>query len=272
MDEPYFIGVDGDELGRLRQQDGAWGPETKALWQRAGFARGMHIADLGCGPGFTSMDLAELVGTAGRVTALDKAATFLEFLAAEAKSRGIENVRTVATDLTTLTRIDGALDGAFSRWFLAFLVEHLDHVLDCIYRSLKPGGVLAVMEYLTLESASASPPMRGFDDHTKAWTRYYAAHGGDTTVGSYLPARLRGAGFRVTSIECVGGMAKPDHRWWQWWGRLADDFGEKLAAGGFMSAQALEHLRADWRSASAAPDAFIYTPILVQIVASKPEP
>lgn len=269
MGDEYFIGVDEAELERLREQDAAWRPETHALWQRAGFSAGQHIADLGSGPGFTSMDLAQIVGAAGRVTALDKAATFLDFLAAEAKTRGIGNIRTVVTDLTTLTRIDGALDGAFSRWFFAFLIEDLDHVLECVYRSLKPGGVLAAMEYLTLESTTCSPPLRGFREHTQAWVRYYAGNGGDTTVGTYLPSRLRAAGFEVTSIECVGGMAGARHRWWRWWGRLIQEFGAKFAADGYMTAEALEHLQADWQAASGNPDAFIHTPVLVQIVARK---
>ena len=268
-DDPYFIGVDEGELERLEAQHAAWEPETRALWQRAGFSSGQHIADLGSGPGFTSMDLAGVVGPSGRITALDKAATFLEFLSNEARARKLANVRTVVTDLTTLTQIGGALDGAFSRWFLAFLIADLDHVLQCIYRSLKPGGVVAAMVYLTLDSAKASPPMRGFDAHTQGWSRYYAKYGGDTSVGTYLPAKLTAAGFEVTSIECVGGMARPDHRWWIWWRRLMEDFGEKLVAEGFMGADDLANLRADWSVAAGDPNAFIYTPVLLQIVARK---
>ena len=269
MDEQYLIGADPGELERLRDQHAAWLPETQALWKRAGFAAGQHIADLGCGPGFSSIELAQRVGPSGRVTALDKASTFLEFLDGEARARGVANVRTVVTDLTTLTQIDGALDGAFSRWFLAFLIDDLDHVLQCIHRSLKPGGVLAAMEYLTLESTTSSPPMRGFDAHTQAWIRYYAKYGGDTTVGTYLPSRLAAAGFDVTSIECVGGVARPNDRWWRWWGRLIEDFGEKLVDEGLMAAEEHSGLRHDWREAATNRAAFIYTPVLVQIVARR---
>lgn len=269
MAEEYFIGVDERELERLRHQHAAWDPETRALWKRAGFGTGQHIADLGSGPGFTSLELAEIVGASGRITAVDKAATFLNFLDAQAHAHALGNIRTVVTDVTTLTQIGGALDGAFTRWFLAFLIDDLDHVLQCIHRSLKPGGVVACMEYLTLEAATASPPMRGFDAHTRGWIDYYAKYGGDTSVGAYLPSKLVDAGFAINSIEAVGGMAKPSHRWWSWWRRLSEDFGEKLAEEGFMTRDEVERLEHDWRAAEADPNAFIYTPILLQVVATK---
>jgi hypothetical protein len=111
--------------------------------------------------------------------------------------------------------------------------------------------------------------MRGFDAHTEAWKRYYLGHGGDTEIGRYLPQKLAAAGFSVIEATCVGGMARPGDRWWKWWGRLADDFGETLAADGHMSAEDVAHLRQEWARASLMPDAFIHTPLLLQIVARK---
>jgi SAM-dependent methyltransferase len=267
--ENYFIGVHARELERLREQHAAWAPETHALWKRAGFAPGQHVADLGSGPGFTALDLARHVGPSGRVSAIDKASPFLEFLASEARRQGLDNIRTVEADLTNSRVIEGGFDGAFCRFLLAFLIADLDAVLRCIHESLKPGGTFAAMEYLTLRSATSSPPMRGFDSHTAAWVEYYRMNGADTSIGSYLPQRLAAAGFEVTHIDCVGGMAQPSHRWWTWWGRLVDDFGDKLAADGLMSGDEVRNLRSDWSAAGADPNAFIHTPILAQVVARK---
>jgi hypothetical protein len=123
------------------------------------------------------------------------------------------------------------------------------------------------MEYLTLDAAVCSPPVRGFDAHTRAWIDYYLANGGDTTVGCVLPSRLAACGFEIVSIECVGGMARAGTRWWNWWGRLMTDFGAKLVAGGFMHESERQALEEDWARASDDPLAFIHTPTLVQIVA-----
>jgi ubiquinone/menaquinone biosynthesis C-methylase UbiE len=267
----YFIGVHAREVERLRDQHAAWRPETQALWRAAGFAEGHRIVDLGSGPGFTALDLAEVVGPAGEITALDKAAPYLELARAESRKRALGNVDPLELDLTSIEAIPGPrYDGAFCRFFLAFLIADLDRVLACIYESLKPGGALAAMEYLTLDSATSSPPVRGFDAHTRAWAEYYRANGGDTQVGRYLPERLTRAGFHVTYTTCVGGMARPSHRWWTWWGRLMEDFGHTLVSNGFMTAEALRNLQHDWTLASSNPDAFIHTPLLLQLVARKP--
>jgi ubiquinone/menaquinone biosynthesis C-methylase UbiE len=271
MTDDYFIGVHGRELERLQAQHAAWAPETRSLWSRAGFGPGQRIADLGSGPGFSALELSEVVGSSGSVTAIDKATPYLDFLGAETRRRGLANVRAVESDLLSIDALESApLDGAFCRFLLAFLIADLDRVLGAIYRSLRPGGVFAAMEYLTLRSATASPPMRGFDAHTNAWIEYYLKHGGDTAVGTALPQRLAQAGFELTHAHCVGGMAGPAHRWWAWWGRLITDFGDTLASDGYMTREALRQLQDDWAQRSQQDDAFIYTPVLVQLVAKKP--
>ena len=272
MADDYFIGVHAQELERLREQHAAWKPETDALFRAAGFWPGQRLADLGSGPGFTALELGGLVGPAGSVLALDKASAFLDFLEADAKRRGLSNIRTLDADLRKLDSVEGPLDGAFCRFFLAFLVDDLDAVLATLHRSLKPGGVLAVMEYLNLRSATSVPPMRGFDAHTEAWISYYSRNGGDTAVGTRLPHELTAAGFKIISAASAGGIAAPSHRWWSWWGRLIADFGDTLAADGLMTHADLQQLRQDWTATSQQEKdagAFIHTPILIQIVAQK---
>ena len=67
----------------------------------------------------------------------------------------------------------------------------------------------------------------------------------------------------------MGGKAGAGSLGWKWWGRLIGDFGEKLAADGLMSADDVLALKKDWAAAARQPDAFIYTPILLQVVARK---
>lgn len=270
MADDYFIGVHARELERLRDQHAAWRPETEALCDAAGFSAGQYLADLGSGPGYTAFDLAERAGPSGSVIALDQASPYLSFVNAESARRGLRNLRTMEADVTRVEKLPQPLHGIVCRFVLAFLTADLARVLALVHRSLEPGGVFAAMEYLTLKSTTCSPPLRGFDAHTRAWIDYYEKHGGDTAVGTHLPTALVRAGFELTHITCVGGMAGPSHRWWKWWGRLMEDFGEKLVLEGFMSGEALQHLRHDWAAISTQPQAFIHTPILLQVVARKP--
>ena len=147
MSTDYFIGVNDAEVDRLCTQHEAWRPETDLLWHQAGFASCRSILDLGCGPGFTSMDLARVVGPSGEICAVDKAERFLRSLAERARALGVTNIRTLNADLARRQSISGPFDGVFGRWFLAFLRDDLDVALENIRQSLRPGGVFAAMEY-----------------------------------------------------------------------------------------------------------------------------
>jgi SAM-dependent methyltransferase len=269
MSLDYFIGVNAAEIDRLRTQHEAWKPETSLLWTDGGLASCESIVDLGCGPGFSSVDLARLVGPTREVHAVDKAAAYLSYLNERARRLGISNITTHAADVIRPGALSATHDGAFCRWFLAFLRNDLDVALDNIRQSLRPGGVFAAMEYLTLRSTTCAPPSASFDAHTRAWIEFYAQHGGDSSIGRSLPQRLTAAGFRIRSIRCVGGVAHPQHRWWTWWDRLIRDFGPRFVELGLLRSAEWDELQRDWNMFSQDPNSFIHTPLLLQVVAER---
>ncbi len=266
--EDYFVGVDDREIARLGDQHEAWLPATRALWAAAGFCRGAHLIDLGSGPGFTTFDLAELVGPAGTVCALDKAGYFLQHIERQAVARSITNVLTLNADLVN-DPVAGTFDGAFCRWFLAFLRDDLAAVLENIHGCLRQGGTFAAMEYLTLGSLTSAPRDPAFDAYTHAWELFYADNGGDTNVGANLPLKLARTGFEIANIQSVGGLARPGDRWWGWWGRLICDFGPRFVEIGLLDADEWVGLQEHWRRLSSQPGAFIHTPLMIQIVARR---
>src|SRR5437667_12597218 len=76
----YVLGTHDEELLRLGLQHRVWRPRALDAWRRAGFTVGQTLIDVGCGPGYAAVDLAEIVGPSGRIIALDRSQRFLAAL------------------------------------------------------------------------------------------------------------------------------------------------------------------------------------------------
>jgi len=116
----YVLGTRDDEIARLGLQHRVWRPRALDAWRRAGFSVGQTLLDVGCGPGFAALDLAEIVGPSGKVLAIDRSRRFLDATVAGCRQRGLHNVAPIELDLDegTLPAIEA--DGAWCRWALAF--------------------------------------------------------------------------------------------------------------------------------------------------------
>ncbi len=107
---------------------------------------GQTICDLGCGNGFYSLKLAELVGEEGRVVAVDIQPEMLAMLRSAAETAGFNNIQPVLG-----TEVDPRLpDEAFDLVLLVDVYHEFSHpaeMLAAIHRSLKPTGRIALAEF-----------------------------------------------------------------------------------------------------------------------------
>ena len=120
---------------------------SSALLDRAAVERGMHILDVGCGPGRLALPAAERVAPSGLVTAMDIQAPMLRRLEARMAQRGLTNIRVVHAGAG-----DGVVEeNSFDRAFLVTVLGEIpDRVgaLREIQDALRPGGILSVTEVL----------------------------------------------------------------------------------------------------------------------------
>ena len=139
-DHDYVLGTHDAEIARLGLQHRVWRPRALDAWTRAGFSHGQTLVDVGCGPGYASVDLAEIVGPLGRVVAVDRSRRFLDALALTLEQRGIGNVERHEQDLDEPRFPAVQADGAWARWVFAFVNRPRD-LLARVAGALKPGGV-----------------------------------------------------------------------------------------------------------------------------------
>lgn len=127
------------------------GPERDA-WQHPGQvmdALGIHagsaVADIGCGQGYFTFEFAQRVGAEGKVYAEDIDERDLAAVRSKARERGLTQIEAVlgATDDPRLPA--ASLDAALIMNAYHEFQNH-DAMLEAIYRALKPGGLLALID------------------------------------------------------------------------------------------------------------------------------
>jgi len=141
---PAFIGYFLDSS--LRR----WVQPPDKLIERSGIKPGMIVTDLGCGSGAFTLFAARAVGKQGKVYAVDIQAAMLKQLErklARAENQNIKNTELKQASAYHLPFEDESLD-------LVYMVTVLQEIPDRgramreIKRVLKPGGILAVTEFL----------------------------------------------------------------------------------------------------------------------------
>ncbi len=101
LEKDYVLGTHDEEIARLGLQHAVWRSRATGAWRRAGFTRGQTLMDLGCGRGYATFDLADIVGRDGRVIGIDRSRRFLDVLEAAARARGLAHIETLELDLAT---------------------------------------------------------------------------------------------------------------------------------------------------------------------------
>ncbi|MDH3251969.1 MAG: class I SAM-dependent methyltransferase, partial [Ignavibacteria bacterium] len=194
----YLLGVDQSELERLRFQHEVWKPVTDAFLDRIGVKTGWKCLDVGAGPGLVALDLRRRVGEVGEVTALEPSKLYRDWLREEADRRAYANVRLLEGTAESVSLTPDYYDLIFSRWVIAF-VQDAERFLKPLMSALRPGGVIAVQDYM-YEGLALFPRGGAFDRIPGTVRAYYESVGGDPYVTASLPGIFRSNG--IQTMEC----------------------------------------------------------------------
>ena len=137
---------------------------------------GESIADLGAGSGYFTFLLAQTVGPAGKVYAVDIDKDMTHLVAKKSKEHGAKNVEVI------LAKPDDPLlpEGSVDLVFTSNTYHHIEHRVAYFAgarRALRPGGRLAIIEY-----------------DRRSWTTGLFKH---YTPGEFIKREMEQAGYRL---------------------------------------------------------------------------
>jgi ubiquinone/menaquinone biosynthesis C-methylase UbiE len=118
-------------------------PVTRALIEDAGIRDGQTVLDVAGGPGEPSLTIAETVGPSGSVTYTDAVAEMVEAAEAEARQRGLTNMKLLRCVPGQLPFGDDSFDAAVCRFGAMFFPDPSDALRD-VLRVTRTGAAVSL--------------------------------------------------------------------------------------------------------------------------------
>ncbi|MFQ6074510.1 MAG: class I SAM-dependent methyltransferase [Candidatus Bathyarchaeia archaeon] len=112
---------------------------------RVGVQEGMRVVDLGCGFGFYTFAMSDLVGPEGTVYALDHSPDCINHITMRAKDSGRRNIEAILSKAEDTGLPSDSVDIILIVLVLHDIEDKERAVREC-YRVLKPSGLLAINE------------------------------------------------------------------------------------------------------------------------------
>jgi len=267
-EKDYVLGTHDEELLRLGLQHRVWRPKMLEAWIAAGITSGSRVLDLGCGPGYASFDLSEIVGSGGSVLGVERSARFVSFAREESARRGLRNTRFLEADLAQPLALPEVVDVLWCRWVASFVTD-LPRLVRTVHAALRPGGRAVFHEYVNYATWRTIPRSIPVEDFVAEVMESWRASGGEPDIAYALLPALRLAGLEVVDAQPIIFSVGPGNYIWQWPSAFLRSNLKRLVDSGRRDrAWAAEVLRS-FGELEQSPDALMLTPMLLQVIARK---
>jgi SAM-dependent methyltransferase len=266
QERDYVLGTDEAEIERLGLQHRVWRPRMLDAFRCAGVRPGLIVLDVGAGPGFAALDLAEIVGPTGRVIALERSARFLAALEARAVRQGVANIEAVRQDVAEGGFGEAVADAAWCRWLLSFVADPR-RTIGHIAAALRPGGTAIIHEYADYSSWRTMPPSDEVERFRTLAMRSWRDAGGEPDIALQLPVWLEAEGLELVAVRPLIQIAGRDDFVWQWPAAFMASGAHRLAALGYIDGAEADRLAGALDKLP--PGARMITPLVAEIIARK---
>jgi SAM-dependent methyltransferase len=260
----YVLGTHEAELERLGLQHRVWQSVVLDCWRRAGIAAGKRVLDIGAGPGYATVDLAEIVRPNGEVVALERSHNFVEAL----RGRGLTNVKVHELDLMSDDLPRGQYDFSWCRWVVAFVSDPA--LLIRKLAGVMPRGSMSIFhEYGDYETWRFLPPLPAHEHFRNQVVATWRESGGEPDAGRILPGLLTRNGFAIRAIQPLIFAIRPNDFMWQWPKTFIETYLPRLQEMGRIDEKFALDLRSLLAKSEQDPNTFMLTPLVLEIVAEK---
>lgn len=266
MEADYVLGTHDEEITRLGLQHRVWRPAMLACWMNAGIPAGSRVVDIGAGPGYATVDLAEIVGPSGEVLAVERSRRFLDAASEMCAQRNLRNVRFQEADLMETSIGVSHFDAAWCRWVASF-VSDAGKLVSRIAKCLRPGGVAIFHEYLDYRTWRLAPRRPAMEEFVAEVMASWRAAGGEPDIGLSLPGSLRAAGFRVTHFVPRVFTISPRDFMWQWPASFIEVNLTRLLQLGRVTSEWTASVRREFAEAARDHSTVMATPMVAEIIA-----
>jgi SAM-dependent methyltransferase len=268
IERDYLLGTHDEEIWRLGLQHRVWRPTVLECWRKAGITVGKRVLDVGAGPGYGTLDLAEIVGSAGEVVALERSSKFVQAIERACRTRSINNVRVHEFDLMTNEIPSSEFDFAWCRWVICF-VSNPALAIKKIAGALRKGGVAIFHDYAHYTTWRLLPPGPVMEQFKKHVIESWRASDGEPDIAIQLPPLLTQNGFVVRSATPHVFCIRPNDYMWQWPATFIDSYPARLRELGLADEAFDDALQAELAEAEKTPNSLMLTPLVLEIVAEK---
>jgi predicted methyltransferase len=137
---------------------------------------GMAVADVGAGTGIFTRLFAAEVGPQGRAYAVDIVRKFIEHIETTSKQAGLKNVTGIVCTPTSTELPPNSVDLVF----ICDTYHHFEYprkTMASIYRALRPGGQLILVDYHRIEGKSPAPLLKHVRAGQEVFTKEIEAAG-----------------------------------------------------------------------------------------------
>ncbi len=196
----YILGVGEQGKERLTILNELFKKTSRNLLLQAGLTKGNHVLEIGCGTGEMTCWIAEQVGNAGRVYAVDISIEQIEIAKRQAKINGVDNITFINSSVFDLCDLP-LFDFIYSR----FIIMHLHEpyvALQTMLRFLKSSGHI-ICEEASNAVTCCYPPSPTFQKHRQLLRSLGEKKGFDFNLGEKIYSYFRDLNLQNIFVNFV---------------------------------------------------------------------